>query len=228
MDTFALDVTSRSDQIKAKHVRLKGRIPAVYYGKGQKSQMLDMDYQSFRKIFSKAGENTIIELTLDGKKMPVLVYDIQYHPLSEAISHVDFIHVDMNKEVTTSVKITFVGVAPAVKNLAGVLDVQKHELKIRCLPKDLIQSLEVDVSPIVDFHTTIHVKDVKVPSTIKVLDNLEDSVVTVTPPREEEVEKPAEAAAVVVGAEGAAPAEGAAATGAAPAGAAAPAGKEKK
>ncbi|MBI2639054.1 50S ribosomal protein L25 [Candidatus Peregrinibacteria bacterium] len=217
MDSFLLEVTARDIAQKAKFSRAAGRIPAVYYGRGKPTMTLSLDYQKFRKVYEKAGENTIIELAMDGKKFPVLVHEVQYEPVSDKFSHVDFIHVDMEKEVTTTVKIVCVGVCPAVKNMGGILDVLKHEIKIKCLPKDLIHSIEVDVSPIVDFHTSIHVKDLKIPSGIKILDNAEDTVVTASPIKvEEEAPKPAEAAAGAVPAEGAVPgavpAAGAAAT----------------
>lgn len=231
MDTLILDALPREAAQKPKVIRSQGGIPAVYYGRGQRSRSLQLDYHKFRKVYEKAGENTIIELNVDGKKTPVLVYDVQYDPVKDSIQHVDFMHVDMQKEVTTTVKIVIVGVSPAVKNLGGILDLQKHEVKIKCLPKDLIHSIEVDVSPIVDFHTTIHVKDLKVPPAIKIVDALGATVVTATPPKAEEEAKPAEAAAVP-GAEAAAGAAAPAAGAAAPAaGAAAPAagkGKEAK
>lgn len=218
MDSFVLETFPREASQKSKAIRASGKVPAEYYGRGQKNISFQMDYQKFKKIFLKAGENTIIELAVDGKKLPVLIHEMQYDPISDDISHVDFIHVDMDKEVTTSVKVTILGIAPAVKNLGGILDVQKHDIKIKCLPKNLIHSIEVDVSSIVDFHTSIHVKDLKVPSTIKILDNMEDTVVTATHIKVEE-EKPAAAAtaegAAAAGAEGAAPAAGA--PGAAPA-----------
>lgn len=225
MDSLLLEAKKRSDQ-KAKYLRRVGRVPAVYYGAGKQTQVLEIDRNLFRKIFEKAGENTIIELSMDGKTEPVLVHEIQRDPLSDEVSHIDFIHVDMDKEVTTSVKVTCVGTSPAVKNMGGILDIQKHEIKIRCLPKDLIHGIEVDVTSIVDFHTSIHVKDLKLPATIKILDAMEDTVVTAVPPKAEEEEKPAEAAAAVSGAPteagqaagaqpvaGTAPAQGAASTG---------------
>lgn len=229
MDTLVLKVANRDISSKPRALRAKGLIPAVYYGRGKKNASLQLNYNKFRKVFEKAGENTIIEIDIEGKKAPVLVYDIQYDPVSDNISHVDFIHVDMQKEVTTSVKVVVVGVAPAVKNLGGILDVQKHELRIKCLPKDLIHGIEVNVASIVDFHTSIHVKDLKVPSTIKVLDNPDDTVVTAVPPRAEEEEKPAEEAVApgaVPVAEGAAAAAPTPVVGAPVAGA--PAGKEGK
>lgn len=214
MDTLVLQAETRQLSQKPKALRGLGRVPAVYYGKGQENQVFTLGAQEFRKVFKKAGENTVIELSIDGKTTPVLVHEVQYDPVSDELVHVDLIHVDMKKEVTASVKIVTTGVCPAVKNLGGILDILKHEVEIKCLPKDLIHEIVVDVTPIVDFHTSIHVKDLKVPSGIKILGNPEDAVVTATPPRKEEEVAPAAAAAPVAGetAAGAAvPAAGAAA-----------------
>lgn len=198
-----MEANIRDSKIKPKALRSSGMVPGIYYGRGKTAVGLSLNYQLLRKTYEKAGSNTIVELSMDGKKMPVLIHEIQFDPLFDTISHVDFIHVDMEKEVTTNVKVIIIGTAPAVKNLGGILDVQKHEIKIKCLPKDLIHGIEVDVSGIEDFHTSVHVKDLKVPSTVKILDNPEDTVVTATPQKVEKEETPAVA-------EGAAPAEGAA------------------
>lgn len=235
MDTLVLEGSARKPQERAQLVRVSGNIPAVYYGRGQKSLPLSVGYQKFKKVYEKAGENTIVELTVDGKKVPVLIYDVQYDPVSDRVAHIDFLHVDMTKEVTTTVKVNIVGTAPAVKNMAGVLDVLKHEIKIKCLPKDLIHAIDVDVSPIVDFNTTIHVSDLIFPKTIKVIDHGEDGVVTVTPPRAEEETKAAEAVPVegvppsgAPGAPGASGAEGQAPAAVAPSGGGAPSKEPKK
>jgi large subunit ribosomal protein L25 len=229
MDAFVLEALARDTAQKGKVLRSSGRIPAIYYGRGRPTVALSLDYQKFRKVFEKAGENTIIDLAVENKKFPVLVHEVQYDPVSDRFAHVDFIHVDMEKEVTTTVKIVCVGICPAVKNMGGILDVLKHEVKIKCLPKDLIHSMEVDISPIVDFHTSIHVKDLKIPPGIKILDNADDTVVTATPIKvEEEAPKPAEAVPGAVPTEGAAaPAAGAGAP-AAVSGAASAGGKEGK
>lgn len=226
MNALVLEASKRDQSQKNKSLRASGLVPAVYYGRGQSNIALQINYQNFRKIFTKAGENTIVELSVDGKNIPVLIHEVQNDPISDEVSHVDFIHVDMKQEVTTTVKVIIVGESPAVKNLNGILDQQKHEIKIKCLPKDLIHSVEVDVSSIVDFHTSIHVKDLKVPGTIKVLDNPEDTVVTATPQKVEKEETPA---APVAAEAGAAPAAGATPeAGAAAPQSAAPASKEQK
>lgn len=208
MENLLLDASVRSATVKAKAIRATGRVPAVVYGVGSKPEMVDVDYQGFRKVYAKAGSNTIVQLKVNGKEHPVLVKDVTYDPVSDFYQHVDFLKIDMNKAVTASVKVEFVGVSPAIKSLGGILDVHKHELKIKCLPKDLIHSVQVDISSIVDFHTSVHVKDVKFPAGITVLDNAEDTVVTASHIK---VEAATPAAAAATPAAGAAPAaEGAA------------------
>lgn len=186
MQTFTLEVNPRSE--KARALRGKNMIPAVYYGRQKKNLSLACDYQTFRRVFEKAGENTIIELQFGKEKLPVLVHDIQYDPITDRISHIDFIHVDMEKEIVANVSLNFAGIAPAVKDLGGILTIQKHEVKIKCLPKDLIHNIDVDISGIVDFHVVIRVKDLKVPAEIKLLDDPELTIVTAIAPKEEKEE----------------------------------------
>lgn len=196
--TLVLEAVKRESGIRPKAVRAAGRIPAVYYGQGRPSFSLQLDYQAFRKIFEQAGENTVIELSMDGKRYPVLVHDVQLDPVTDNFAHIDFIHVDMQKEVITSVKINVVGEAPAVKNLGGILNILKKEIKIKCLPRDLIKSVDVDVSEIADFSTVVRVGDLKIPPVIQVLDKPDSAVATVVAVKAEEEEKPAEAAATAV------------------------------
>lgn len=196
---LVLEAARRETGVRPKSVRAAGRIPAVYYGQGKPSLSLQLDYQTFRRIFEQAGENTLIELSVDGEKYPVLVHDVQFDPVTDNFAHIDFIHVDMQKEVITSAKVNVVGEAPAVKNLGGILNILKKEIKIKCLPKDLIKSVDVDVSGIVDFSTVVRVGDLKVPSAIQVLDKPDSAVATVVAVKAEEEEKPAEAAVVAEG-----------------------------
>lgn len=231
MEMPVLPAQLRDMNEKAKRVRASGQIPAVYYGGGKENLHLKMDYQTFRRVFAKAGESTVLELQIDNKKIPVLVYDVQFNPLNDLVSHVDFHHVDMNKEVTAKVPVKTVGVSEAVKTMGGILTVHKPEITIRCLPKDLIHEIEVDISPLADFHISLHIKDLKIPSMVKVMDNPEDTVANVRPMRIEVEEPvaaatPAEGVAPVAGAEGAAVAPAAGAP--ADAKAAAPAKEEKK
>ncbi|MEK7086027.1 MAG: 50S ribosomal protein L25, partial [Patescibacteria group bacterium] len=168
--------------------------------------------------------NTVLELNVDGKeKLPALVHDVQYNPVTDAIDHVDFINVRMDQVVHAKIPLKFFGISPAVKELGGILTHTLTEVSVKCLPKDLIPFIEVSVESVVDFHSYVRIKDLKVSSAVTILHDPGDVVVTAVAPKIEEeapiVAPGAEgAAAAVPGAEGAvAPgAEGAAPAAAAP------------
>lgn len=206
---MTLDVQTRESGIRGNVLRAKNLIPAEYYGSDVKNQSLQIDYNAFRRLFRKAGKNTLVELNVDGKKkFTSLVHDIQYHPVTDQIIHVDFINVQMDKVIHARIPLKFFGVAPAVKELGGILTHTMHEVDVKCLPKDLIPSIEVSVESIVSFHSYVRVKDLNVPFTITILNSPNDVVVTAVAPKAEEEEAPVAAAAtpeagaaVVAGAE---------------------------
>jgi large subunit ribosomal protein L25 len=216
MDKILLDVQVRDVKMSPNYLRKQRKIPAVFYGNKEKSMPLQVDYQTFRKVYDRAGGNQVIELNIDGKTKPVLVHDVQYDPLTDTFSHIDFVFVNMKQEVKANIPVLLVGVAPAVKNLGGILTTLRHELEVKCLPADLPHNIQVDVSGLEMLHSSIHVGDLKLPEGVKLLGNPDDVVVTITVVKEE-VEAPvaaeavpAEGAAAVPGAEGAAAAPGAA------------------
>lgn len=208
METITLEVKSRDPKIKNAQLRAVSQIPAEYYGKGVSNKSLQMDYQTFRRIYKVAGKNTIITLKVDGNdEFNVLVHDIQLDPITDKVTHVDFFNVKMDEKIHTKVSLEFSGQAPAVKEFGGILMTNLTEVEIKCLPKDLIHKIEVSINSLVDFRSFVRVKDLVVPETITILNNPEDVVATVVAPKqEEEAPKPVEAV------EGAVPAEGAATT----------------
>lgn len=187
MDSVVLEAQTRDKSLKARDLLRASKIPAVYYGKGVENLSIQMDYNVFRKVYRTAGSNTILELNLDGKdKLNVLVNEVQYDPVTDMITHVDFINVRMDQAIYTHVPITLKGLAPAVKDLGGILTHNLHEAEIKCLPKDLIHKIEVDVSGLIEFNVYIRVKDLVVPETVQILNSPEDIVATVVPPKIEE------------------------------------------
>jgi large subunit ribosomal protein L25 len=224
METITLQVQSRSKDTSPKNLLKSDIIPVEFYGKGVKNQSFQVDYQTFRKIFKTAGTNTVINIEVDGgkEKHDVLIYDLQYNPVKDTITHVDLINVRMDQEIHAKIPLEFTGVALAVKDLGGTLTPLMNQIEVKCLPKDLVQKIQVSIEPLLTFHDFVRVKDLNVPKTMTILHNLEDVVITVSPPKQEEEETPKP----VEGVEGAAvPAEGAAvpAEGAAPAAGQAPA-----
>jgi len=209
MDSVALDVQIRDKTQKAKKLLAEGLIPLEFYGKGVENHSLQVDYQTFRRTFIKAGQNTIIQLKIEGKDQhDVLVHDITYNPVTDLITHVDFINIEKGKEITTKVPLEFVGMSLAVKDEGGTLMTHLTEVEIKCLPKDLIHVIEVSIDSLVDFNSFIRIKDLIVPDTITITNELEDLVVTAVPPAKIEEELPVETEEEgEEGAEGEAPAE---------------------
>lgn len=201
MDKITLEVTEGMYS-SAKEARKAGRIPMAYYGKSVDNHGFSVDYQEFRRAYEKGGRSTILYFTNEkNEEFPVLVQDIQYEPVTDQMIHVDVMAVDLNKKIRTQIPLVFTGVAPAVKELAGVLMQNKESIEVECLPKDLIHEIEVDVSPLIDFNTSLTVGDLNVPEAITVLDAEDINVATVSAPRAA-IEEEEEAAAAAEGEEG--------------------------
>ena len=202
MDTITLQVQPRNNAVKIRKILETNLIPLEYYGKGIENKSLQVDYQTFRKTFKSAGYNTVISLDIEGgEKVNALIHEVQLHPVSDKIIHVDLMHVDMKQEIHTSIPLKFSGLAPAVKELGGILMTQLSEVAVKCKAQDLIQEIMVDLSSLSDFHTYIRVKDLIIPETLTVLTGEEDIVAHVIPPAKEEEE--VAVAAPAEGAEGA-------------------------
>lgn len=211
MDFVQLTAEKRDTAIKSRQLRSNSLLPAEFYGSGKKNISLQMDYQTFRQAYKKAGASTVIQLSVEGEKEPlnVLVHEIQYDTVSGRMAHVDFINVRMDQEVHTHIVLEFVGVAPAVKDLNGVFTTNISEIEVKCLPQYLAHSIQVDISGLVDFHTSIHIKDLNIPEHMEVLMDQEQVVATVTAPRVE-VESDTAPTAAEAGAEVVTPDGGAA------------------
>ena len=200
MDKVTFTAQPRDKSVKAKILRKKNLIPAEYYGHGVENMSLQLDYQSFRKLYKKAGNNTVIDLEVEGKGMKnVLIHNVDTHTVSDLYTHVEFINVRMDEEVTTTIPVRLEGTAPAVKDMGGTLIQNLDGIDVTCLPKDLVHEIVIDVSSLVDFNSSITVADLKIPKGITVTNEPDASVAYVTPPREEEV-APVDAAVVDVAA----------------------------
>jgi large subunit ribosomal protein L25 len=220
MDILKLNVLERKESGKAlAKLRSDGLIPAVQYGHGKTPMNLSVRLIDFVKLYKAAGESTLVELSVDGKKgANTLIHDVQVDPLSGRFTHIDFYQVNMDEEIETDVALEFVGEAPAVKALGGVLIRNLDEVKVKCLPKDLPHSFVIDLAQLIDFDSQVKVSDIVLPTGVVILDVLDTIVATVMRPRtdaemsslEEKVEMDVTKVEGVVKEtpEGAAPAEG--------------------
>ncbi len=175
--------------ILGKHVRSlrhHGTVPAVIYGHGVAPSSVSLERTAFEKVYRQVGESTLLDLVLDGATaVKVLVQDVQHHPLSGEVQHVDFHQVRMDEQLTADIPLKFVGEPKAVKDLGGILLKNLDHLKVSCLPSALVHEITVDISGLTEFNQGLSVKDIAVPPGLKVLTPLEEVVAVVTAPRSE-------------------------------------------
>lgn len=188
MAEFILQATTRekSGSKALDRSRKQGLVPVVMYGHGIEPQTFWVKYLDFSKMYDQAGESSILSLIPEnGKAANVIVHDVQLDPMTDRFSHVDFFQVRMDEELETHVPLEFVGEAPAVREMGGILVHPMEEILISCLPKDLPHSITVDLSVLKDFETHIQVKDLKIPAGVKVLVEEHATIALVEAPRTE-------------------------------------------
>lgn len=175
-----LNATTRQEVLADK----KDIIPAVMYGSGVENTSLNLKRPEFEHVFAKSGESGLISLKLDdGQEYPVIVKDFQVDPVRQRIIHVDFFKLNMKEKVVAEVALEFIGEAPAVKTHGGIVIQNFNTLEIECLPSDLIQKIDIDLSSLKEIGDAIHVSDVTLPQGVVFKHNLSDMVVNVVEPK---------------------------------------------
>lgn len=171
-----------------RRLRVAGKIPAVLYGHKSQNMALEVDPKEIFKILqSDTGENTIFLLAVPGKeKINVLIKEYQLEPVSHRLLHADFYEVAMDEVLEVDVPLEVIGEAFGVKSEGGLLDIVHRELRVECLPADIPENIEVDVTEM-KIGDQVRVKDLKVSEKIKILDDPETVVVAVEHPRAEEL-----------------------------------------
>lgn len=187
---------------KVKTLREQGVIPAVVYGEGVEAMSLGIGRKDFEKVYREAGESTVVELEVGGKRLNVLIHDVSHGILKGEPEHVDFYALRMDKKVKMKVPLVFIGESSAVKNDGGVFVKVMQEVEIEALPKDLPHELHADISGMAAFESRLFVKDIAVPAGVVIEEKPDEVIAIVETPRSEEelaalAEKPAEVAAEV-------------------------------
>lgn len=182
-----------SAALRAKNEKISGDfIPAVLYGKGIDPVSLKVKKIDFEKIFTSAGESNLITLDYGTSSVKVLIKDFQRAVLKEMFTHVDFYQVNMKEKVTAEIPLHFIGESKAIKELGCILIKEMHFLEVECLPGDLVDHLDVDISVLKDFDDAVRVNDLKIPAGLELTNDTNNIIAAVVKPKVEE-EKPAEA-----------------------------------
>lgn len=174
---------------KIKNLRRQGILPANIYGKKLKSQVVQLNEKDFSTVFAKTGETGLVELLVGEEKHPVLIHNVQYHPVTGAPLHADFLQVDLKEKVTAKVAVVLIGEAPVVKDKTGVLLTILSEIEVEALPADLPDKLEVDISNLSTIDQSIKVEQLKISDKVKVLTDPNLEIVKVAPLVSKEAEK---------------------------------------
>lgn len=169
-------------------IRKAGNMPAVFYGKKEKSTPISISTTDFLKAWKQAGESTVISIETPKGAVESLIHDIDFDPITGSPRHADFYVFEKGHKVEVEVPLEFVGVSSAVKDLGGTLVKVVHELEIEAMPKDLPHKIEVDISALTSFESQILAKDIVMPTGVTLLNNPEEVIALVSAPREEKEE----------------------------------------
>ncbi|MGE9291430.1 MAG: 50S ribosomal protein L25 [Puniceicoccales bacterium] len=199
MEDISLSVSlrERAGSAAAGRIRREGKIPAVLYGTSG-TRNLSVERSTFLKVWRKAGQSSIVTISDgDGFSTMSLIQDVQRNPLTDDFMHIDFLEVNAGHAITAHVPVHVHGTAVGVSNEGGVLDIQLHELEIRCLPKNLPHQIDVDVSAL-KLGDVLHLKDLPKVEGVEYVGDAETPVAGVAHGAAEEAESSGEDAEVEI------------------------------
>ena len=185
MATANLSASNRdgSGKGEARKLRSTGRVPATVYGHGREAQSLSINTRELERLLDHiSAESTVIDLDIDGKPSRTLIREIQRHPFKRQILHVDFQELVAGEKVSVSIPIVLIGVPAGVRMDGGMLDQTMRELEIEVDPANIPNHVEVDVTELT-IGSSVHVRDIKLPEGVEVLDDEDASVCVISAPR---------------------------------------------
>lgn len=176
-------------------LRRQGKLPAVIYGHHIQPVAITLDARETSRLIAGITPSHLITIQVGKEKHTVLVREKQRHPVQGVLQHIDFLAVSMTEKLRANIFIELVGDAPAVKEFDGLLVTGVEEVEVECLPKDLPERIQVDLSGLRQIGDSLHVRDIQFSSAIDILTDPGEMVVLVTAPVIEEAEVGAEGSA---------------------------------
>jgi large subunit ribosomal protein L25 len=176
---------------KVNRLRNEGKLPAVVYGHGVDSTNVTVDAHEFELLRKHTGPNALVDLSVAGEKaQPVLINQVQIHPVPRRPLHADLFLVRMTEELTVDVPLIANGVSHAVDQLGGTVLHPTETVRVRALPDHLPQSIEYSIESLIDFDVALHVRDLAIPSDVTLLTDPDEIIAKVQAPRVEVEEEP--------------------------------------
>ena len=193
---------------RSRRMLREGKVPAIVYGHNTQATPITLERLEFQKVFARSGRTHLVDLVFDGRTEKVLVREIQTHPRRLGPIHVDFYQVNLQEKIEVEVPVQLVGESAPVKQGDGDILQPMHSVRVECLPSDIPEAFEVDLTPLDEIDAELRVSDLRVPAGVTVLDEPEELVVKIVHKRELKVEEEVPAAEAAVPAEGEVAAEG--------------------
>ncbi|MBI4449430.1 50S ribosomal protein L25 [Candidatus Uhrbacteria bacterium] len=173
---------------RVKGLRRTGAIPAVVYGRGVPSRAITVSGPDFTRVYRTAGESTLLDLEVEGvAPVKALIQEVAHHPVTGKPIHVDFHEVSMTETIHTRIPLKFTGVAPAVKEMGGIVVKHFDHVNVEALASALVHEIAVDLAPLSGMDSVIRIRDLIVPGGITLQHDADEIVVSITEAVEEEV-----------------------------------------
>ncbi len=199
MDKIIIDAQVRTQTgKKVKFLRKEGFIPAVIYGRDVETLPISLKKRETTLLFTKISGSTILTINVDGKEHATLVREVQRDYIKNELLHIDFQAVSLKEKLRTHVSLTLIGKAPVLENFDALIVSGIDQIEVECLPQDLVDTIEVDISSLAEIGDAIYVKDLPKLANVEYLTNMEE-LVAVANAVKEEVEPVVEEAAAVEG-----------------------------
>ncbi len=179
----------------ARRLRQKGQMPAVLYGPETEPVLLSVNISELEQVLKKSGFgqvllNLIIQKNGETSTRPAMIKELQMHPVSRNFLHVDFYEIYMDRKIRVRVPVVTTGKSQGVE-LGGMLQIIRRELEVLCLPLQVPESIEIDITDL-DMGDAVHVEDIPQKGDVEFLDDPHFTVVTILSPKIEAVEEPVE------------------------------------
>ena len=191
---------------RSRRILREGKLPAIVYGHNTEPTPITLDKLEFQKVFVKSGRTQLVDLAISdrngGRSEKVLVRAIQTHPRRLGPIHVDLYQVNLQEKIEVEVPVHLTGEAAPVKQGDGDILQPLHSVRVECLPSDIPEAFEVDITPLDEVDAELRVKDLNVAQGVTVLEDPEELVVKIVHKRELKVEEELPAAEAAVAAEG--------------------------
>ena len=169
---------------KVKRLRRDDLVPANVYGRGQESHAIQASMNEIRRVFSTVDRNAVVSMSIDGASdtIPVVLRDIQRHPVTRRLLHLDFYQVDLTRAIHSEARLLLIGDSEAVTKGGTVVQSLEH-LMLEALPTDMPSVIEVDISVLEDFGHSVLVRDLELPDGVIALTDEAVAVATALAPR---------------------------------------------